>query len=70
MKVQTIRGRGRRGARPRGCHGVDGVDDGGEEVRLSEALIRQRQWTAQVPVSFRPPPALANDGVGGGGRRG
>jgi len=67
---QTIRGSGCRGAVAGGRHRVDGAEDGGEEVRLFEALIRRRQWTAQVPASFRPPPALADDGVGGGGRRG
>ena len=70
MKVQTIRGRGRRGARPRGCHGVDGVEDGGEEVRVGEARIWRRRWAARVPVPFGTVPALARDGGGGGERRG
>jgi len=70
MKVQTIRGRGRRGARPRGCHGVDGVEDGGEEVRVGETWIRRRRWAARVPVPFGPVPALAGNGLGTGERRG
>jgi len=70
MKVQTIRGRGRRGARPRGCHGVDGVEDGGEEVRVGETWIRRRRWAARVPVPFGPVPTLAGNGGVGGERRG
>ena len=70
MKVQTIRGRGRRGARPRGRHRVDGVEDGGEEVWVGEARIRRRRWAARVPVPFGPVPALAGNGGVGGERRG
>ena len=70
MEVQTIRGRGRRGARPRGCHGVDGVEDGGEEVLVGETWIRRRRWAARVPVPFGPVPTLAGNGGVGGERRG
>ena len=70
IEVQTIRGRGHRGVRPRGCHGVDGVEDGGEEVRVGEARIRRRRWAARVPVPFGTVPALARNGGGGGERCG
>ena len=73
--MQTIRGRGRRGAGAGGCHGVDGVEDRGEEVRVGEVrvdelAVRRRRWSARVAVPFRPPPALAVDGESTRGRRG
>ena len=48
------------------CH----CSNGGEEVVDGEALIRQRRWTARVPVPFGPVSALARDGGGGGERCG
>ena len=48
------------------CH----CSNGGEEVVDGEALIRQRRWTARVPVPFGPVPTLAGNGGVGGERRG
>ena len=68
--TQTIGGGCRGGGVAGGCHGVDGVEDGGEEVRVGEARIQRRRWAARVPVTFGTVPALARDGGGGGERRG
>ena len=75
--TQTIGGGCRRGGVAGGCHGVDGVEDGGEEVgvgevRLDELAVRRWRWSTWVPASLGPPLALAVDGVGVGrrGRRG
>ena len=68
--MQTIGGGCRGGGVAGGCHGVDGVEDGGEEVRVGEAWIRRRRWAARVPVPFGTVPALARNGGGGGERRG
>ena len=42
--TQTIGGGCRGGGVAGGCHGVDGVEDGGEEVRVDEARIQRRWW--------------------------
>ena len=70
-RKQTVgrRRSGRAGAG--GRHGIDGVEDGGEEVRVGEVrvdelAVRRRGWSARVVVPLRPPPALPRDG----GRRG
>ena len=68
--TQTIGGGCRRGGVAGGCHGVDGVEDGGEEVRVGEARIRRRRWAARVPEPFGPVPTLAGNGLGTGERRG
>ena len=68
--TQTIGGGCRRGGVAGGCHGVDGVEDGGEEVPVGEARIRWRPWPARVPVPFGPVPVLAGNRVGAGERRG
>jgi len=67
--TQTIGG-GCRGGVAGGCHGVDGVENAGEEVRVGEARIRRRRWATRVSVPFGPVPALAGDGLGTGERRG
>ena len=68
--TQTIGGWCRGGGVAGGCHGVDGVEDGGEEVRVGKAWIRRRPWAARVPVPFGPVPALAGNGLGTGEHRG
>jgi len=42
--TQTIGGGCRGGGVAGGCHGVDGVEDGGEEVQVDEARIRRRGY--------------------------
>ena len=68
MKQTVGRRRGGR-ASAGGRHGVDGAEDGGEEIRVGGERIRRRRWTAQVPAAFRPPPTLAVDSTGTGRRR-
>ena len=68
--TQTIGGGCRGGGVAGGCHGVDGVEDGGEEVRVGEARIQRRRWAARVPEPFGPVPTLAGNGLGTGERRG
>jgi len=68
LEELTVRRRwhsGRAGAS--GRHGIDRVEDGGEEVgvgkvRVDELAVRRRRWSAWVAASLRPPAALAFDG--------
>ena len=57
--MQTIGGGCRGGGVAGGCHGIDGVEDGGEEVRVGEVRIQRRWWAARVPVPFGPGTDLA-----------
>ena len=65
-EVQTIRGWRRRGGRALVRHG----SDGGEEVGVGEVRIRRWRWSAWIPATLEPPPALSGDGSSGSGRRG
>ena len=58
---------GHRGAGAGGCHGVDGVEDRGEDVRVSEVrvdklVVRRRRWSSWVAAFLRHPAVLAFDG--------
>ena len=54
--MQTIRGWRRRGGRALVRHG----SNGGEEVGVGEVRIRRWRWSAWIPATLEPPPALTS----------